>query len=50
MAKTRRSSIAVARARKLEEAISILQSLGFGARQCNEAAGYSFLALLDFST
>ena len=49
MAKTRRSSIAVARARKLQEAMSILQSLGFGAKQCNEAAGYTFLALLDLA-
>ena len=33
--------------RKLEEAMSALRELGFGARQSNEIAGYTLLALLD---
>src|SRR5436190_6841423 len=40
---------AAARKRKLGEAMEILESLGFGPRQSNEVAGYSFLALLDLA-
>jgi hypothetical protein len=47
MPSKRRSSLASARARKLKEATEILIALGFTGRQCNEVAGYSFLALLD---
>lgn len=47
MATKRRSSLALARARKLNEAIGILRALGFSGRQCNEVAGYALLALLD---
>src|SRR6266699_1701947 len=36
-----------ARKRKLGEAMEILKSLGFGRRQSNEVAAYTFLALLD---
>ncbi|MEW6306639.1 MAG: BsuBI/PstI family type II restriction endonuclease [Verrucomicrobiota bacterium] len=38
---------AAARKRKLAEAMDILKSLGFGPRQSNEVAAYTFLALLD---
>jgi hypothetical protein len=38
---------AAARKRKLGEAVEILKSLGFGPRQSNEVAAYTFLALLD---
>lgn len=36
-----------AKKRKLGEAMEILKSLGFGSRQSNEVAAYTFLALLD---
>jgi hypothetical protein len=35
------------RARKLNDAMSILKALGFGPRQRNEVAAYTLLALLD---
>src|SRR2546427_2544392 len=37
------------RKRKLGQAIEILKSLGFGSRQSNEVAAYTFLALLDLA-
>src|SRR5947199_10813728 len=40
---------AAARKRKLGEAMEILKSLGFGPRQSNEVAAYTFLALLDLT-
>src|SRR2546430_4999381 len=40
---------AAARKRKLGEAMEILKSLGFGPRQSNEVAAYTFLALLDLA-
>lgn len=47
MAKTRQSRLVKARKAKLRDAIEILRALGFAARQSNEVAAYSFLALLD---
>jgi hypothetical protein len=47
MAKTKKSALAAARAVKLRDAMEILRALGFTARQCNEVAGYTLLALLD---
>ncbi len=47
MAKTKQSALAVAREAKRRDAIEILRALGFTARQCNEVAGYTLLALLD---
>ncbi len=41
--------IAVARKRRLAEAIEVLTSLQFGPKQRNEAAAYTLLALLDLS-
>ena len=38
------------RKKKLAEAMDILKSLGFGARQSNEVAAYTLLALLDLGT
>src|SRR6266571_2418791 len=38
---------ALARKRKVDEAMEILKSLSFGPRQSNEIAAYTFLALLD---
>ncbi len=38
-----------ARNRKLGEAMDILKALGFGPRQSNEVAAYTFLALLDLA-
>jgi hypothetical protein len=38
-----------ARKRKLGEAMEILKSLGFGPRQSNEVAAYTFLALIDLA-
>lgn len=49
MNKKRRSPLAVARTRKLDDAMSILKDLGFGPRQSNEVAAYTLLALLDLS-
>jgi len=47
MANTKRTALAKARAQKLTEAMEILRTLGFAARQSNEVAGYTLLALLD---
>lgn len=47
MAKTKQSTLAAARETKLRDAMEILRTLGFTARQCNEVAGYTLLALLD---
>lgn len=47
MAKTKQSSLAKARTAKLRDAMAILKALDFAARQSNEVAAYSFLALLD---
>ncbi len=33
--------------RRMQEAVSVLKALGFGPRQSNEVAAYTFLALLD---
>jgi hypothetical protein len=41
---------AAAKKRKLGEAMEILKALGFGSRQSNEVAGYTFLALLDLAS
>lgn len=49
MAITASRASAAARKRKLGEAIEILTSLGFGLRQSNEVAAYTFLALLDLA-
>ena len=49
MAKKRRSPFEVARAHRLSEATGILQALGFGAKQSNEVAAYTLLALLDLA-
>src|SRR6266699_3702574 len=38
---------ALARKRKVDEAMEILKSLNFSPRQSNEVAAYTFLALLD---
>lgn len=35
------------RKRRLAEAIEVLELLGFGSKQKNEVAAYTFLALLD---
>lgn len=43
----RKTQLEKARSQKLSAAISILQALGFGPRQSNEIAAYTFLALLD---
>jgi BsuBI/PstI restriction endonuclease HTH domain len=47
MAKKKQSALAVAREAKLSNAMEILRALGFTARQSNEVAGYTLLALLD---
>jgi len=47
MAKTKLSGLAKAREAKLRDAMEILKALGFGSRQSNEVAAYTFLALLD---
>jgi len=47
MAKTKQSGLAKAREAKLADAMAILKSIGFAARQSNEVAAYSFLALLN---
>lgn len=46
MSKTKQSSLAIAREAKLRDGMEILKALGFAARQRNEVAAYSFLALL----
>lgn len=40
---------AAAKKRRLAEAREILKSLGFGPKQSNEVAAYTFLALLDLA-
>jgi len=47
MAKSKQSALAAARDAKLRGSMEILRTLGFTARQCNEVAGYTFLALLN---
>ena len=47
MAKSKQSILAVAREAKLRDSMVILRTLGFAARQSNEVAGYTLLALLD---
>lgn len=47
MAKTKQSALAAAREAKLRDAMEILRALGFTARQSNEVAGYTLLAMLD---
>lgn len=47
MAKAKQSGLAKAREAKLRDAMEILKALGFAARQSNEVAAYTFLALLD---
>ena len=47
MANPKSPAAAKARIRRCREASEILKSLGFTRRQCNNAAGYSLLALLD---
>ena len=47
MAKPKYASADEIKARKLSEAINILNLLGFTGRQRNEAAGYTLLAMLD---
>lgn len=49
MARPSGRSKSAARKRKLNEAMGILTSLGFGPRQSNEIAAYTFLALLDLN-
>jgi hypothetical protein len=49
MAKGKQSVVAKARKDKLQEAMGILRELGFAARQSNEVAGYTLLALLDLA-
>ena len=49
MAKTKRSGLAKARKAKLRDAMEILRALGFAARQSNEVAAHTFLALLDLA-
>jgi hypothetical protein len=47
MAMKKKSTLATAREGKLRDAMEILRALGFTARQSNEIAGYTLLALLD---
>lgn len=47
MRRPRQESLTTALTQKLNEAMGILQGLGFAARQSNEVAGYTLLALLD---
>lgn len=49
MTKKAQSSLAKARTNKLLEAMDILRALGFAARQSNEVAAYTFLAMLDIN-
>jgi hypothetical protein len=46
MINKRRGTLALARARKLKEAVEILTALSFTGRQCNEVAAYTLLALV----
>ncbi|MGB7747140.1 MAG: BsuBI/PstI family type II restriction endonuclease [Verrucomicrobiia bacterium] len=47
MAKTKKFALDAARESKLHDAMEILRSLGFTARQSNVVAGYTLLALLN---
>lgn len=47
MVNKKQSTLAAARDAKLGDSIEILRALGFTGRQCNEVAGYTFLAMLD---
>ncbi|MFA7235362.1 MAG: BsuBI/PstI family type II restriction endonuclease [Phycisphaeraceae bacterium] len=47
MVKRNRVDSVAARKTKLHDAVDVLCTLGFGAQQSNEIAGYTFLALLD---
>lgn len=47
MAKTKQSALSAARETKLRDAMEILRAVGFTARQSNEVASYTLLALLD---
>lgn len=49
MADASKAGKAAARKRKLQEAADFLKQLGFGPRQTNDTAAYSFLACLDLS-
>ena len=49
MAATNARTSVADRKRKLGEAMEILKSLGFGPKQSNEVAAYTFLALLDLA-
>lgn len=46
MAKTKQSALVATREAKLRDAMEILRALGFTARQSNEVAGYTLLAML----
>jgi hypothetical protein len=47
MAKTKQSALAAARNAKVRDAMEVLRALGFTARQSNEVASYTLLALLN---
>jgi len=47
MPKSKQSALAAAREAKLRDAMETLRVLGFTARQRNEVAGYTLLAMLD---
>jgi hypothetical protein len=47
MAKSKQPGLRKARETKLREAKEVLKAIGFSARQSNEVAAYSFLALLE---
>src|SRR3989338_2257338 len=49
MASTSGRVSAAAKKRRLKEAMEVLKSLGFGPKQSNEVAAYTFLALLDLA-
>src|SRR5438876_9966146 len=49
MAATSARTSAAARKRKLGKALEFLKSLGFGPRQSNEVAAYTFIALVDLA-
>jgi hypothetical protein len=47
MAKSKKTLLTESQQKKLSEARDILHLLGFEARQCNEIAGYTLIALLE---
>ena len=47
MARRKQTTLAKAREQKLAEAMGVLRTLGFAAKQSNEIAGYTLLAMLD---